>query len=239
VHSLRDIRTHRYDDIVDSQGLLRSALIARLAHGRRHGYDSRSIREPLAAAFYDIRHRVSRELHAVERNRILSGLALGYTPQGAPDFGLDRARLASPGPRYAVLLHATARPEKEWPEPNWIALGNALAGKGIELVLPWGTDKERMRSERLAAALPRARAPERAPLDVVARLIAGAQFVVGVDTGLLHLAAALGVPLVAIFAGSQPNLTGPVGSGPLAVLGAQGEAPSVEAVVDAIARVVR
>src|SRR5674476_692157 len=192
--NLRAIRAPRYDEIVDSQGLLRTAVIARLARGRRHGYDTASISEPLAALFYDVRHSVSRGLHAVERNRILSGLALGYAPQGAPDFGLDRARLASPGPRYGVLLHATARPGKQWPEAHWIALGHALAGQGIDLVLPWGTDAERARSERIASALPRARVPERAPLDAVARLIAGAQFVVGVDTGLLHLAAALGVP---------------------------------------------
>ena len=232
--SLGAIRARRYDDIVDSQGLLRSAVIGRCARGRRHGYDIRSIREPLAAAFYDIRHRVSRDLHAVERNRILSGLALGYAPQGAPDFGLDRARLASPGPRYAVLLHATARPEKEWPEAHWIALGHALGRQGIELVLPWGTAPERARSTRIAAALPRARVPERAPLDAVARLIAGAQFVVGVDTGLLHLAGALGVPLVAIFAGSKPALTGPVGSGPIGVVGTGGSPPFVAAVANAV-----
>jgi heptosyltransferase-1 len=237
--SLRAIRAPRYDEIVDSQGLLRSAVIARLAHGRRHGYDAASIREPLAAMFYDVRHSISRDLHAVERNRILSGLALGYAPQGAPDFGLDRARFGAPTERYAVLLHATARPEKQWPEAHWIALGHALAGQGIDMVLPWGTDAERARSERIAAAQPRARVPERAPLDAVVRLIAGAQFVVGVDTGLLHLAAALGVPLVAIFAGSKPGLTGPVGSGPLAVLGAQGAAPSVEAVAEAVARIAR
>ena len=129
-----------------------------------------------------------------------------------------------------MLLHATARPEKQWPEANWIALGKALAGRASTLVLPWGTDAERARSERIAAALPRARVPERAPLDAVAQLIAGAQFVVGVDTGLLHLAAALGVPLVAIFAGSKPGLTGPVGRGPIAVLGADGAPPSVAAV---------
>src|SRR5512141_2658548 len=70
--SLRAIRSAAYDDIVDSQGLLRSAVIARVARGRRHGYDRSSIREPLASAFYDIRHCVSRALHAVERNRILS-----------------------------------------------------------------------------------------------------------------------------------------------------------------------
>jgi heptosyltransferase-1 len=237
--SLGAIRAQHYDDIVDSQGLLRSAALARLAHGRRHGYDVRSIREPLAALFYDRRYRVSRDLHAVERNRALSGLALGYAPRGAPDFGIERARFVTPGERYAVLLHATARPDKEWPQDNWIALGKALAGQGLALVLPWGTEGERARSDRIAAALPGARVPARAPLDTVARLIAGADFVVGVDTGLLHLAAALGVPLVAIFSGSIPKLTGPVGSGPIAVLGAQGQPPSVAAVAEAVALLAR
>lgn len=237
--SLRAIRARHYDEIVDSQGLLRSAVIARMAHGRRHGYDRASIREPLAAAFYDVRYRVSRDLHAVTRNRTLSGLALGYTPQGAPDFGLDRARFAVPGERYAVLLHATARASKQWPEENWIALGQALAVRGLDLVLPWGTADEQARSNRIAAALPRARVPERQPLDDVARLIAAAEFVIGVDTGLLHLAAALGVPLVAIFSGSKPGLTGPIGSGPLAVLGAEGAPPSVDEVNEAVEKVVR
>jgi heptosyltransferase-1 len=164
-------------------------------------------------------------------------LALGYAPQGAPDFGLDRARFAAPGERYAVLLHATAEPRKLWPEENWIALGKELGD--LALVLPWGTDAERQRSERLAVRLPRARVPERAPLDAVARLIAGAQFVVGVDTGLMHLAAALGVPLAAIFAGSKPGLTGPVGAGPIMVLGADGAPPSVEEVVAAARAFVR
>jgi heptosyltransferase-1 len=231
--SLRAVRAQTYDEIVDSQGLLRTALMARLARGRRHGYDAASIREPLASYFYDRRYAVSLALHAVERNRRLCGLALGYAPQGAPDFGLDRARFAGPSGRYAVLLHATAQPDKQWPQTHWIALGKALAGAGFDLVLPWGTEAERARSKQMAAALPRARVPKRAPLDQVAGLIAGAALVVGVDTGLLHLAAALGVPLVAIFAGSKPDLTAPVGSGPLAVLGDHGAPPSVEEVVAA------
>ncbi len=231
--SLRAIRAQTYDEIIDSQGLLRTALMARLAHGRRHGYDMASIRERLASLFYDRRHAVGRDLHAVERNRILSGLALGYAPQGAPDFGLDRTRFAVPGERAAVLLHATAQAGKQWPEPNWIALGHALAQHGLTLLLPWGTESERARSERLAAALPNARVPDRAPLDKVAGLIAGATLVVGVDTGLLHLAAAFGVPLVAIFAGSKPDLTAPVGAGPLTVLGAPGAPPAVGEVIAA------
>ena len=235
--SLGGIRAQRYDDIVDSQGLMRSGLIARLAQGRRHGYDRNSIREPLASMFYDVRYRVSRDLHAITRNRMLCGLALGYKPQGAPDYGLDRARFAPSDGRYAVLLHATARPDKQWPEENWIALGQTLAARGIDLVLPWGSEAERARSERIAGKLSRARVPDRAPLDRVAALIGGAQFVVGVDTGLMHLAAALGVPLVAIFTGSKPSLTGPVSSGPLQVLGAEGASPSVEAVRAAVEKV--
>jgi heptosyltransferase-1 len=232
--NLRTIRLSAYAEIVDSQGLLRSAVIARVARGQRHGYDAASIREPLAAAFYDVRHSVGRKRHAIERNRILSGLALGYEPQGDPDYGLERTRFAAPTERYAVLLHATAKAAKEWPEENWIALGRAVAEKGIGVVLPWGTPSERARGERIAAAVPGARVPDKTPLDEVARLIAGAHFVVGVDTGLLHLAAALGVPLVAIFAGSVPALTGPVGRGPITVLGAQGAPPSVEEVREAV-----
>ena len=235
--SLRAIRAHSYDEIVDNQGLLRSGVIARIARGRRHGYDRHSIREPLASMFYDRRYAIGRDLHAVERNRRLSAAALGYAPHGAPDYGFDRARFRTPGPRYAVLLHATARANKEWPRENWIALGHSLSADGIELVLPWGTEDERVRSEAIAAALPNARVPARAPLDKVAHLIAGAEFVVGVDTGLLHLAAAFGVPLVAIFAGSQPVLTKPVGSGPIAVLGAQGAPPSVAEVQEALAKI--
>ena len=237
--SRRQIGASHYDVVVDCQGLLRTGIISRFARGTRHGYDSQSIKERLASAFYDVRHRVSRELHAVDRNRILTGRALGYEPQGAPDFGLDRAKLAGAGSHYAIFLHATAQAQKQWPEENWIALGKALGRDGLDIVLPWGTEDERLRSERIAAALPNARVPARQPLDSVARLIAGAEFVVGVDTGLLHLAAALGVPLVAIFAGSQPNLTKPVGSGKLTVLGAHGAPPSLDEVRDAVASLAR
>ncbi len=224
------LRAKRYDRIVDTQGLLRTGLIARIARGERHGYDRASIREPLASLFYDVRHKVSRDLHAVERNRRLTALSLGYEMQGAPDYGLSRTSFTAPGEPYVVFLHATAQARKEWPVANWIALGQSLNERELQIVLPWGTEIERRRSEDIANALPNARVPERAPLDQVARLIANARGVIGVDTGLLHLAAALSVPLVAIFAGSQPKLTGPVGSGSMTVLGTDGAAPRVEEV---------
>ncbi len=119
------------------------------------------------------------------------------------------------------------------------AQGEALAALGLDLVLPWGNEAERERSARIAARLPRARVPERMPLDDVARFIAGAQFVVGVDTGLTHLAAALSVPLVAIFTDSRTSLTGPVSNGPLQVLGAEDASPSVDEVRTAVDKVAR
>jgi heptosyltransferase-1 len=236
---IRTVRGRDYDQIIDTQGLVRSALISKAARGARHGYDSRSIREPVASMFYDVRHQVSRDLHAVERNRLLTGLALGYAPFGAPDYGLNRRQLAgAAAPPYGVLLHGTAQARKQWPVENWIAFGTMIARQGHELVLPWGTEAERKRAGQIAMALPNARVGDQLPLDDMAKLIAGASFVVGVDTGLLHLAAALGIPLVAIFGASEPGLTGPAGAGPISIVGANASPPSVADVLDAFERTV-
>ncbi len=233
------MREQTHETVVDTQGLLRSALVARFARGQRHGYDAQSVRERAASWFYDAHHRVDRALHAITRNRMLTGQVLGYAPDGPLDFGLDRAALMSGGPaREVVLLHATARPEKEWPVANWIGLARTLSAGGYTAVLPWGTEAERRRSDEIAAAVPGARVPDLQPLDQAARMIAQASFVVGVDTGLLHLAAALGVPLVAIFVGTEPGQHGPLGLGKIEVVGTLGEMPSVNDVRAAAERVV-
>jgi heptosyltransferase-1 len=233
----RSMRAQPHETVVDAQGLLRSALIARFARGRRHGYDRDSVREKPASWLYDVHHRVDRTLHAITRNRMLTAQVLGYTPEDPIDFGLDRAALGGPLGREAILLHATARPEKEWPADRWITLGQALAAKGYAVVLPWGTETERRRSVDIAAAVPNATVPERLPLDEVARMIARASLVVGVDTGLLHLAAALSVPLVAIFVGTTPDQHGPLGRGKIEVVGRLGALPPVADVLGAVERV--
>ncbi|RTL50776.1 MAG: lipopolysaccharide heptosyltransferase I [Bradyrhizobiaceae bacterium] len=211
--------------VVDTQGLLRSALIARIASGERHGYDARSIREPLASRFYDVTHTVARDLHAVTRNRTLTGLSLGYQPAARIDYGLVKPPAQNTAP-YAVLLHGTSRPDKEWRESEWIGIGQWLRRQGIDVVLPWGSERERLRCQRLSQAIPQSRVLERQPLDRTAQVIANAALVIGVDTGLLHLAAAYEVPLIAVFLGSEPGLTGPVGNGPIAVLGGKGASPA-------------
>lgn len=235
----RKLRERSYAAVIDTQGLLRTAVLAHSTRGVRHGYDMASIREPLACPFYDIRHRVAWSAHAILRNRTLCGLVLGYQPGPAIEFGLNARHLAaSAGPEaadYAVLIHGTAQSAKQWPQTNWLAIARDMAARGLAVALPWGDDAERRRSEALAAALGgRVRVPDRRPLDEVAALIAGAALVVGVDTGLVHLAAALAVPVVAIFLGSEPGLTGPRGTGPIAVVGGKGTTPDAAAVIRAI-----
>jgi heptosyltransferase-1 len=228
------LRPTVFDRVIDAQGLIRSAIIARGALGERHGYDASSIKEAFASRFYDVRHKVSRTLHAVERNRQLTGRSLGYMPATAIDYGLQVETLS--GDRYALLLHGTSRVSKEWPEDCWIELGRWLHGKGFECVLPWGTGLEKLRAERIAAAVPGSRVLERQPLDATAKVIAGASLVVGVDTGLLHLAAAYGVPLLGIYVASDPGLTGPVGAGEIVVASGIERAPVASEAIAAVER---
>ncbi|NVN84764.1 MAG: lipopolysaccharide heptosyltransferase I [Rhodopseudomonas sp.] len=229
------LRRAPFDKVIDTQGLIRSAVIARAARGERHGYDAASIREPLAARLYDVNHAVRRDLHAVTRNRLLTGLALGYQPPAEVDYGLLRPQ-HSEAPPYAVLLHGTSRPTKQWREQDWVEVGRWIQRQGLQVVLPWGTEPERLLSERLSQAIEGSRVLARQRLDATAQVIANAALVIGVDTGLLHLAAAYRVPLLAIFVSTDPGLTGPVGSGTMVVLGGKGGGPSAPQAIAAAER---
>ena len=152
----RRFRRQRYDAVIDTQGLIKSALIARAARGRRHGFDAGSAREGLAARLYDVTHHVARNLHAVTRNRLLVASALGYRADTPADYGIRAAAGAADSEmrgRYAVFLHSTSRADKLWPIERWIGLGRALQTRGMHCVLPWGSEEERRRSEAIAGAL--------------------------------------------------------------------------------------
>lgn len=200
----------RYDCVIDSQGLVKSALLAQAACGTRHGYAASSAREPLAAKFYDVTHVVARDVHAVVRNRRLAAMALGYALPAALDYGIAAPPGVAPlvPTPYCVLLHATSRADKLWPEPAWGRLGAELARQGYASILPWGDVAERARSERIARALPRAVVLPALSVLAMAGVLARAHAVIGVDTGLTHLAAALGRPVVALYCGTNPGLTG-------------------------------
>jgi heptosyltransferase-1 len=206
----RALREQRYDRIIDTQGLLKSALLARAARGKRHGMDAASAREPLAARLYDVRHAIATGQHAVERNRQLVAAALGTSLPADCDYGL-RAEGTPPielPVRYAVLLTMTSRADKLWPEERWVELGRRLAEEGVRAVLPWGSAEEKARAERIAAGVRDAVVPRRLSVAELARVLGRAHGVVGVDTGLTHLAAALGVPATGIYLSTQARLTG-------------------------------
>ena len=226
----RGLQRERYDAVVDTQSLLKSALITSLALGKRHGLDRASARELLAPLFYDVRHAVPRGQHAVERNRQLAALALGYSLSGPPDYGLRAP--ASAKSAYAVLLTMTSREDKLWPDERWIALAHELR---MPTMLPWGSDAERERAQRVAAAVGDTTMPRRLGVDELASLFVGAAAVVGLDTGLTHFAAALGAPTVGIYCGSDPALTGIYGAPRATNVGARGLVPQVDEVLRALA----
>lgn len=229
----RTLRAQTYDAVIDTQGLVKSALLCALASGAKHGMDRASIREPLAARLYDVRHAIARGQHAVQRNRQLAAAALGYAAPAICDYGL-RAVAATEDAGCVVLLTMSSRDDKLWPEERWSALGRALAERGLECVLPWGSTAERARCERLAARIPGARVLASMTLGELARMLRGARAVVGVDTGLSHFAVALGAPVVGIYCATDPALTGLHGSPRLRNLGGVGTAPATARVLAAL-----
>lgn len=227
------LRERHYDVVVDAQGLLKSAAVTALARGRiKAGPSRRSAREGAAALFYGRPVVVPKGDHAVDRQRRLFAGALGYpVPTGIPDYGLASrtgpgtgqaeappanaalrtavgaaAARADAAPR-CVLLHGTTWDSKHWPERFWVDLARRATDAGYEPVLPWGDATERDRAGRIAAAAP-ARVLPRTPLGELLDELAGAALVIGVDSGLAHLCAALAVPTAVVYGPTSSALTG-------------------------------
>ena len=108
-----------------------------------------------------------------------------------------------------MLLHGTTWPSKEWPESAWTELANLIRQDGFEVMAPSGNEQERERATRILGGRPGLL--DRLPLgDLMSEMqrCAGA---VAVDTGLGHLAPALGVPVVGLYGSTSPGLTGILG----------------------------
>ena len=204
-----------YDAVIDTQGLIKSAVITRLAHGPKHGYDQQSIREPFASQAYQHVYRISYQQHAVARNRTLVANALAYpVPSNPPDYGIQAnstlfpLSLSLPKQPYVVGLHGTSRDSKLWPIDQWIAFGKQLESEATALVLPWSSPAEKQRAELIQSQLTQTIVLPKLSIGQLANIIAQAHAAIGVDTGLTHLAVALSIPTVAIYTDTNPALTG-------------------------------
>jgi len=211
---IRDLRRERYDLVIDAQGTIKSGAMTLAARGVRAGYDTRSIREPLASGAYRRRHRVSRKLHAVERIRRLFAAEFAYPlPPTAPDYGLRPAW--SPGQvtgRDILFLHGATWTNKRWPEAHWSTLARLVADDGYVVNVPAHGDAERARAAAMIEGIGSGIVLPPLSLTDIAERLRGAAGAVAVDTGLAHLAAALGVPNVTLFGPTDPALSGALGA---------------------------
>lgn len=205
------LQKERYDEVIDAQGLFKSAFFAtRLVNGTKHGYDRHSIREPVASFFYDKKYAISYKQHAVERIRQLFSLSLNYAlPPSQGDYGIaQHFTAASIEEPYVIFFHSTTRDEKHWSEQEWKNLIEKMTALPVQIRLPWGNEKEKGRAERLAKNHSNVRVLPKLTLTELANQIANAAAVVSVDTGLAHLTAALDKPNITLYGATDPKLIG-------------------------------
>lgn len=222
------VRLQQYDAIIDAQGLVKSAaLVTRLARGIKHGMDWSTAREPLASLFYNRKHHIAKQQHAVERTRELFAKSLGYVkPQSQGDYAIAQhfvKQQTSNSQPYAVFLHATTRDDKHWTEAHWRDLITLIQKTGIRIKLPWGAAHEEERARRIAKGFDNVDVLPRMSLEEIARILAGAEFVVSVDTGLSHLTAALNRPNVTLYGPTDPGLIGGYGKNQLTCIAPEGK----------------
>ncbi len=247
----RSLSIEEYDLVIDCHGLIKSAWVASWARGELIGLSNRTEGagyECLVRWFYQTKVWIQPHTHVVERSRQLAACALGDPLPRADeqniDFGIDRCQaareLAHTGLNlpvlYVVFVHATSREDKQWPESCWIELGQSLIHRGISIILPWGSTVEHAKSKRLAQKLGvAALVPPRLSLPAVTGLIDSAAVTVGVDTGLVHIAAALKRPTIELYNFATAWRTGGYWSPNIVNLGKGGSPPNLVEVKSVLA----
>jgi heptosyltransferase-1 len=243
----RQLRAEPYDMVFDTQGLLKTSAVMRMARlapgGKRVGLANAtegSGYEPISRIFHDRSIEVGLRTHAVTRARLVAAAALGYALEEAADFALQAPPQQQfpwlPEQPYAVFFHATARAAKQWPQAEWVRLGRALSARGLPVLLPWGSVEEKQAATSLAAQIPGARVLPALPLMEAVSLVQRARLVVGLDTGLTHIAAAYCKPTVELYCDSPRWKTEGNWSPNIVNLGDSGAPPRGDEVMAAVER---
>ena len=239
----RSLRQTAYDIIFDTQGLLKTALVMRIARlapgGQRIGLGNAtegSGYESISRWLHTRSIPVGLHTHAVQRARTIAAAALDYRIDAPADFGLQPPPLSESATHwlllqpYAVFFHGTARVAKQWAAENWVALGNHLAQRGLPVLLPWGSVTEQRQAHWLAERITGAVVLPALPMMDAVLLAQRAALVVGLDSGLTHIAAAYHRPTIELYCDSPRWKTEGNWSPAIINLGDAGAPPTIEAV---------
>lgn len=209
------IQAQRYDLVLDAQGLMKSALLAKLAGGPRAGLDWQSAREPLASLVYQKKYAIAKNQHAILRVRQLFAQALSYSIDPLQiNYGLSQIECTLSAPHYVVFLHGTTWVTKHWPKAYWCDLAQRLVAQGFTIRIPYGNAQEQARALEIQTVAPAAiEVLPKMGLTELAGILQAALAVVAVDTGLGHLAAALDVPTISLYGPTDPKKIGTQGQG--------------------------
>ena len=224
-----DLQTDSYDAVIDLQGLTKSAVVVRLvklaAHGKRYAManqtDGSGYEAPTRWAA-DVAIKLPQHSHAVQRGREQAARALGYSVPKVAEFALASLSNMTQGhmiqaqtapkniAKKLAFIHGTSRQDKEWPLQSWVELGQRLAETGYQVMLVHGNDKELATSQAIASQLSSSIVLPLLSLDALTQELAQCAGAVGVDSGVSHIAVALGLPHVQIYNFDTAWRTGPL-----------------------------
>lgn len=215
---LKDLRKEKYDYIIDAQSSMKSAIVTRLARGKRCGFSFKHTRERFASLFYQKKYPIIFNQHAIQRIRLLFAAVLRYKIDNEiPDFGIDTALLPKVPyqlpEKFVMFFHSTTWVTKLWPENYWHTLITHANNAGYTVLLPWGNNEEKQRAERLAKGHEMAIVPERVSISETASVISKATACVCCDTGLGHATAALNIPAIHLYGPTNPVRVKALGKG--------------------------
>lgn len=205
------LRDRRYDRVIDAQGLWKSSVVAAAAKGEQTwGFDRASAREGASTFLYRNHVAVETGQHAIDRQRQLFAGIFGYSLPDTPlksGIETNRSTPIQTENRTCILCHGTTWPSKHWPEPMWQDMSRLLQSRGYRVLVPAGNDSERQRAMRIAEVSGAEVLPVMS-LGLLVETLENAALVVGVDSGLSHLAAALGTATVTVYGSTDAALTG-------------------------------
>jgi heptosyltransferase I len=214
----RFLRAQGYDLALDLQGLLKSAVWARLSGARRVvGFDRAHLREELAASFYSESVLPDAGGHVMRKNlSILSALnitvpepELLLQPAATPEM-VKSIHTAGGADGYIVINPGAAWPNKCWPPDRFGAVANALRERtGLHSLVTWGPNERALADSVSQSSGGAATAAPATSVSDLAALMRSAALVISGDTGPLHIAAAVGTPIVGLFGPTRPERNGP------------------------------